>query len=136
MEKKFGLNDDEYEACYGAATVAAEKLREPLSKAIKEITDEIHESIHNYLMDWLESDLQSNFAGLVRTRAERIINGLFNGSYEEATAKQWLESYDFEKYREKVVVNYPRIITEKRVSELEEENKRLRENLESYRNRY
>ena len=129
-ESPFGLQSNEGDACYKAATDAYEKLKEPLDGALKKITDSIHESLHNYLMDWMESDLQSNFASLVRERAERIISGLFNGSYDEATAKQWLQNYSFEKYREAVAKNYPHIIKEKLIEDLTEENKRLKEQLE------
>jgi hypothetical protein len=135
MESKYGLTEMENDACDKAATEAFEKLKNPLDGALKKITDSIHESLHDYLMDWMESDLQSNFAGLVRTRSERIISGLFNGSYDEETAKQWLVSYDFEKYREAAAKNYPDIIKEKLIDDLTTENKRLKEQLEWMRSR-
>lgn len=129
-QSRFGLTSKQNDMCYEVATNAFEKLKQPLESALKKITDSIHESLQNYIMDWMESDMQSNFASMVRERSENIINGLFNGTYHESIARQWLGCYDFEKYREAAAKNYPNIISEQLIKDLTEENTRLKQQLE------
>jgi len=129
-ESRYGMLEPESESAYAAAANAFKELNSPLASAVKDITDTITSQVHDYMANWLEGDLMSNFHGMVRERADRIIKGLLNGTYDEATAKQWIGSFDFADYRKGVAEKYPELITNVLVAELMAENKRLRESLE------
>jgi tRNA(Met) C34 N-acetyltransferase TmcA len=133
--ERYGLSTEQWEACEKAASQIREKFAPALAKAIKALNDQTFSEINDYLTGDMESDTTYNFRSMVRERTETIMKGLLNGDWNEDTAKQWLENYDFEKFRLDVYNAHRETIQNKLIEDLQRENKTLTERLE-LRERY
>ncbi len=132
---KFGMNQDEYSKCDDVSEKAHKHLSDALSKSFKKLVDEATNEMADYINDWMEQDARSNFYSMVCDRTNRIIKGLLSGGYDEKSAKEWLEGYDFEAYRKNIYLQYKDIIQNKLIEDLREENDDMKKSLEMYRRR-
>lgn len=133
--ERFGMSESQYKETEEKVAAAHAALKDALSGAVKKLTDEIHIQAHDYFMDMMESDETYNFRNFVMQRSRSIMKGLLNGGWDEAEAKKWLGSYDFEAYRKAVYDAHREVIQNELIEDLRKENKRLSESLESYRRR-
>jgi hypothetical protein len=139
MEQKYLDQAQGYDVLgpnYFAARDVAEKFMEKfeadhfkplLKKAGDELYSQMQESLENYLL----SDVESNIQGTIWRQIDDSVEALLSGQ-KWALEKYLLGTrYDHGKIREAVAKLVPAELQDARVKDLEEENKRLREQIET-----
>lgn len=96
---------------------------------IKMFTDELCDRMWTIVQDSLWSDTEMNLQGQMYRQVDEIVRGILSG--EKWIMDRYLlgERYDCEKVRAVVAKHIPAELQDKRVADLEEEIKSLRESL-------
>ena len=104
---------------------------------IDEFTDQFTERVWQQFEDWLLQDVESNLHSQIRTRVERAIEALLAGNPNYIAQFVMPEYSTFGvQIREAIAKAIPVELQDRRIKDLEEENKRLRDSLELSRSRY
>jgi hypothetical protein len=102
---------------------------EQFKPLLKKVADAITEHLWDIFRDHIISDTEMNVAGHIRDRIESSIRALLAGE-KWAIEKYCLGNYRQEEVREAIAKHIPQELQDKRLQELEAENKRLKEIIE------
>jgi hypothetical protein len=111
----------------------AEQFKPLLEKFVKQMSDQFTEVMWEKFQEWLIDDTQRNIQGAMWRDVDAILIAMLGG--EQWILRKYIlgERYDCEKVRATLAALIPAEIQEKRIADLEKENKRLRESLEMSR---
>lgn len=102
---------------------------------LKEATDALYEKLLGDVQNYLWSNAEMNLQGECYRMVDRCVLALLSGE-EWAVRKYALgERYDCEKVREAIARHVPKELQDARIADMEDELKRLREDLKWHRNR-
>ena len=123
---------------YFAARKTAEEFMakfepEHFEPLIKKAADAFYSSLQSSLEDCLLSDVESNIQGTIWRQIDDSVRALLGGERWALDRYALGERYDCDKIREAVAKHIPAELQEKRVADLEAENKRLHEDNENLR---
>lgn len=122
---------------YTRANAVAEKVMaqfeaEQFKPLLKKVADAVTEHLWDIFRDHIVSDTEMNVAGHIRDRIESSIRALLAGE-KWAVEKYCLQNYRQEEVREAIARHIPIELQDKRLQELEAENKRLKEHVDFMR---
>jgi hypothetical protein len=123
---------------YFAARDAAEKFMadfeaENFSPLLKKAAETFMETMQESLENWLLSNVESNLQGTIWRQIDESVKALLSGERWALERYALGERYDCEKIRVAVAKHIPSELQDKRIADLEAENKRLREDLAWHR---
>lgn len=103
--------------------------------ALKKFSDDIYAAVLEKVGDWLASDSEANVQGHIWRTVDEIVRGVLSG-------EQWImdryalgSKYDCATAREAIARHVPKELQDARISDLEEEIKRLNETIKFLRQR-
>jgi hypothetical protein len=142
IHMKQGEQNPALGAAYFSATDAAEKFmagfeaeqfKPLLEKFVKQMSDQFTDVMWEKFQDWLIDDTQRNVQGHMWRDVDAIVTAILGG--EPWILQKYVlgERYNCEKVRAAIAALIPAELQEKRMADLEAENKSLRESLEIYR---
>lgn len=111
----------------------AEQFQPLIDDITKTATDKIRETIWDDVQTFLLSDVESNLQGAMWRQIDDSVEALLGGKEWALNRYALRDRYDSGAIREAVAKHIPLELQEKRVADLEAENKRLRDDLEFYR---
>ncbi len=114
------------------AKFEAEQFEPIVKKAADDLYGKLLESVENHLM----FDVESNLQGEIWRGVDNSVKALLSGEDWALVRYALTDRHDGKKIREAIAKHIPEELQMMRVSELEAENKRLREDLERERLRY
>lgn len=113
------------------ASWEAEHLKPLIDKAAENFRDQLWSDI----VAWLLADTESNLQGEIRRTVDNIVKGILSGETWAVNKYALGERYDCEAIRKTLAGLISQELQDKRVADLEEENKRLAADLKFYRER-
>lgn len=120
------------------ADIDAEGMQD-LRSIAKKLSDEIESKIWNSIVNYLLSDAEYNLQQEIQRRIENAVSALLSGEQwalnRYVLDGRYTGSVNAEELRRKIASYIPEELQSTRVAELEQEVKRLRTDLEWYRNR-
>lgn len=120
---------------FAARQVAEEFMAEfepkQFEPMVRKAADAFMEQAQDALENWLLSNVESNLQGTIWRQIDDSVKALLGGERWALDRYALGERYDCEKIRAAVAKHIPVELQEKRVADLEAENKRLREHNET-----
>lgn len=110
-----------------------EKLKPEIDKLVEKSIENYAEKVQDFIEDHIYNNSAWNFKSLVEQRAEQIIGYILAGKKQYVKQIGINVDYDLYGVCKYLAENYKDIITNNQLKELQEENQRLRIQLE---NRY
>ena len=120
---------------YFAARRAAEALfagdnAQPFRASVLKATELMRDELYQYVEDYIKGDLETNIGGHIKDMVDRTVQAILTGEEWALNLYPLSRYHDGEKIRAVVAAHCGESVLKMRVTELEDENKRLRESLE------
>lgn len=125
---------------YFAARMIAERFTQHFSDEmfrplIDQFVDKFREKLWDDVSAWLLTDTESNLQSEIWRRVDSSVAAILSGN-EQMIEHYALQKYDRDEVRGAIAKAIPKELQDLRVQDLEEENKRLKERIEMYQERY